>query len=128
MSYSLDHTTGDPLATAAGGLGVKVIRHAVYDDGPSDHIGGLETVGVDGQQRHAVRQSQKRRKISGMPGMGNAMGIVVPTGLGKGNVASGRAITLFVNVETQEPRFRQSDQPYDDQAAASIGGEKCFAY
>lgn len=63
-----------------------------------------------------------------MPGVRDILGIVVSSRLGKGNVSSGSAVSLFMDVETQKAGGGQPDQSHNDQGASAIGGKLCLPH
>ena len=80
------------------GLEVEIVRPGVDDHGAPEHVLYTEAAG-DYRQLGSALAAQQRRQIPGVEGMGAALRIIVPAGVGE---ALSGAIPLFVDMEGED--------------------------
>ena len=116
MTFSIfaDHAAADFGPGVSGGLGMQIVRPGVDDHGAADHVLNAEAAG-DHRQIGSALAAQQRRQVPGVEGMGAALRIIVPAGVGK---ALPRTIPFFMDMEGKKPEGGSWGRP-DSSASTS---------
>lgn len=102
----------------SGGLGMQIVRPGVDDHRAADHVLYAETAG-DHRQIGPALAAQQRRQVPGVEGMGAALRIIVPAGVGK---ALPRTIPFFMDMEGKKPEGGWLGRPVSSASTSTPPG------
>ena len=112
-----DNAAGDFFSGIPGGLGAKVVGHAVDHHCSPDHIIHPEPAGQHRKVGVAVRRKQ-RRQIPCVQGVGCFFRVKMAPSVGKPFAA---AACAFVNVQGKKSRWGMGQTPYMNSHQGSVG-------
>ena len=120
MTFSsfADDAAADLRPGVSGGLGVEIVRPGVDDHEAPDHVLYTEAAG-DYRLIDSALAAQQRRQIPGVEGMGAALRIIVPAGVGK---ALPRTIPFFMDMEGKKPEGGWLGRPVSSASTSTPPG------